>query len=148
MKFDLEKALAGQLVELRDGTHAQVMFDLRRNNLGVEYEDHVARLAGLYSDGRSGQWFTDGRNAQFGEGDLRDIVGMAPTAVFNHWDVVDPKWKCIAADKDGDVYLYQTRPVENLLKGEWVGSSGASKVNGLLVFKYTDWETSLVERPA
>lgn len=149
MKFNLEKALAGHLVMLRDGRTAQIMADLQENKYGAVFSHPIV---GVIEKVRSSQnymmmWRDDGRI--FEEVDRpNDIVGMAPTAVFNHWVCLNPMWKFIAADNDGDAYLFQSPPVKNKEEGIWETTDGIQRcVEGLFDFKYADWETSLVERP-
>lgn len=151
MKFNLEKALTGQLVVLRDGRTAQIMVDLRRNKLEA---DMAQPLVGVVRKGRSTtysvmQWRVNGRIFE-GVEHPNDIEGMAPSAVFDHWGAVDPKWKFICADRDGTTCLFRDRPY--LEDGTWEMESDGTgehvEVTGVLSLKYTDWETSLVERPA
>ena len=146
MKFDLEKALAGQPVVLRDGTKAFVRYH--------ETElDTVYPLQG-YLEGAdkyaTATWKADG-HCYSNLGTESDIVGMwIEPAVFNHWDALEPKWKFIAADEDGDVYVFTTEPAK--CRTCWANGSDESgrsmEVTDLFNFQYTDWEHSLVERPS
>lgn len=146
MKFELEKALAGQPVKLRNGTKAYVRH--HETELDTPYP-----LFG-YREG-AGKWDTDtwtasgkfclGSDPEHGSD--HDIVGMwVEPAVFDHWDALDPKWKFIAADDDGSICVFTARP--DKYGTFWECREGDfSYATDLFNFQYTDWEHSLVERP-
>ena len=55
----------------------------------------------------------------------QDIVGMwVEPPVFEHWDVLDPRWKFIAADEDGALCVY-TEACQSMkeILGEWLSTS-------------------------
>ena len=145
MKFDIEKALAGEPVMLRNGDKAFV----RHHETEL---DALYPLSG-YCEGAekyvSATWTEDGHAySNPGMESDGDIVSMwIEPAVFNHWDALNPKWKFIAADEDGDVYVFTTEPGK---RGEfWANGRGEFMgVTDLFNFQYTDWEHSLVERPS
>lgn len=144
MKFNLERALAGEPVLLRSGEIAQVMCDLDANTINApKYKYPLIGVSpsqrqkltwsaeGAYSHTTTNRW---------------DIVGMAPSATFDHWDAIDEHWNYIAADSDGYVYFYSESPV----KGPFGWNLGGDYVDvtNTINFKYTNWETSLVKRPS
>jgi hypothetical protein len=67
------------------------------------------------------------------------------TKVFDHPDC--PKWvKWAAVDEDGTVVLFETRPTSEPAC-KWWGRSGKYCLSGLMCDP-SDWQNSLVERPA
>lgn len=148
MKFDLEKALAGEPVKLRDGDKAFV----RHHETEL---DTLYPLCG-YREGTdkyvSATWTADGHSYSNpgARGDC-DIVSMwNESAVFNHWDALEPKWKYIAADEDGDVCVFTVKPDKYVTF--WANDCeefvGFMYVTSIINLQYTDWEHSLVERPS
>ena len=150
MKFDLEKSLLGHLVLLRDGTHGLVMFDARRNALGVAYEgqEDLGQLIGMYADGQRARWTPNGVSNMAQSRPERDIIGMATYATFQHWGVIDSKWRFVSADNNGMVYLYENRP-RRIADNQWTPTTGDHRnITGVFDFTYTDWTCSLLERPS
>ena len=148
MKFDLEKALAGQPVVLRNGTKAFV------RHHETELDTFYPLFGYLEGTDRydAVTWAADGHSYSTGTGGhADDIVGMwVEPAVFNHWDALEPKWKYIAADESGDVCVFTTNPVKE--EGVWSNRReefvGFMYVTSIINLQYTDWEHSLVERPS
>lgn len=141
--FDLEKALAGQPVLLRNGYKAFVRH--YEKELKVDYE-----LLGytIWCSNLVTTWTKEGRfYTSSVEDSGQDIVGMwVEPPVFEHWNILDPRWKFIAADESGDICVYTVMPTK--YKKTWSNNcSGFMKVTNLFNFQYTDWEYSLVERP-
>lgn len=139
MKFNLERALAGEPVLLRSGEIAQVMCDLDANIINAP--KYIYPLVGVLPNQRL-SWSIEGVHPTT---DCWDIVGMAPTATFDHWDAIDEHWSCMAADSDGEVYFYSESPVKRSFGWECYGDSVS--VPRIINFKYTNWDTSLVKRP-
>lgn len=75
--FDLEKALAGAPVILRDGSKAWVC--AKRPDEVPAREDYDSRkLIGWFEDGIAASWSIDGRY-ESDDDDTFDIIGMWPT---------------------------------------------------------------------
>lgn len=157
MKFDLDKALAGAPVKLRDGAKAYLLADARQLQVQGKVEYPIVALV-TYDNGRMFTSNFTEEGHEYEDCDGNNIVSMwvEPTPVFNHWDAVDPKWKFIAADPDGTINLYRVAPHISLNRHnereEWVYDSDSmyiahKNVTGILSYEYTDWRTSLVERP-
>ena len=143
MKFDLEKALAGHPVKLRNGTKAYVRHHETELSPSYPLQGYMKyrfnHLPVVWA--KTGRYFSEPAI----ESDF-DIVGMwVEPAVFNHWDALEPKWKYIAADEDGSICVFTAKPD----KGNtcWC-SAGFLYVTAFINFQYTDWEHSLVERPS
>lgn len=145
MEFDLQEALAGQPVVLRNGAKAFV----RHFETDVETDFPLLGCMRVKFSYRTVGWTREGRNFSSStlESDF-DIVGMwIEPAVFNHWDALDPKWKFIAADEDGSICVFTTKPDKD--ETFWDTREGDySYATDLFNFQYTDWEHSLVERPS
>ena len=148
MKFDLEKALAGQPVVLRNGTKAYVRHQETELSPSYPLQGYMKyrfnHLPVVWA--KTGRYFSEPAI----ESDF-DIVGMwVEPAVFNHWDALEPKWKYIAADESGDVCVFTTKPVKE--EGVWSNRReefvGFMYVTSIINLQYTDWEHSLVERPS
>lgn len=148
MKFDLEKAISGQPVVLRNGAKAFVRYyetemDIGYSLWGYTEKDHRYNPITWSKDGHFHLISTTTETPE-------DIVGMwIEPAVFNHWDALDPKWKYIAADENGEVCVFTIEPMK--YNDFWAivldASVGFMKVTDLLKFEYTNWEHSLTVRP-
>lgn len=152
--FDLKLALAGAPVKLRNGTKAFVVADLRTLDLPPSDYPLVVAYTNQQKAADVMSATLDGRFMDVSTTMPLDIAGMWPTAEFLHWDVIDPKWKYIAADKNGRVHLYMVKPYINVNSApeEWTYSSPSiltahREITSLLNFTHDDWRTSLVERP-
>lgn len=139
MEFDLQEALAGQPVVLRNGEKAFV----RHHETEVKL---LRPLIGFMCSGDTEAWSLQGGYLNDFTSEY-DIVGMwIEPAVFNHWDALDPKWKFIAADEDGSICVFTTKPDKD--ETFWDTREGDyTYATDLFNFQYTDWEHSLVERP-
>ena len=145
MEFELQKALAGQPVVLRNGAKAYVRHHETelspsyplQGNMKYRFNHHPV------------VWTKAGRNySEPAAVSDYDIVGMwIEPAVFNHWDALDPKWKFIAADEDGSICVFTAKPDKDVTF--WSSSEGDySYATDLFNFQYTDWKHSLVVRPS
>lgn len=67
------------------------------------------------------------------------------------WGHVSPRYKYLAVDWDGDVYLYTRHPVRDAVDKMWACREGdcvsAENFASLEVSHEVEWEESLVERP-
>lgn len=67
------------------------------------------------------------------------------------WSHVSPKYKYLAMDRNGDVYLYTNKPVCDVECGEWDSSGGgltdAASFTSFEAPEDVEWSESLVERP-
>lgn len=66
-----------------------------------------------------------------------------------NWEHVGPEFKYLAADKNGDVYLYTSEPSITAYDTYW--SDGGAQAHATafvsLVIGNVDWTKSLIERP-
>lgn len=144
--FDLEKAIAGQPVLLRNGDKAFVRHYEKELEVDYELQGYVIRS----SSNLTTTWTKEGYIYSGSvEASNQDIIGMwVEPPVFKHWNVLDPRWQFIAADEDGDICVYTIRPTKH--KKFWRNGcdefEGFMKITNLFNFQYTDWEYSLVER--
>lgn len=145
-KFDLERALAGEPVVLRNGLKAYI----RHHETEL---DAAPPLLGFFVRGGSlglGQWAECGKHYwSDGESDY-DIVGMwVEPPVFEHWGLLRDDIKYLAKDRDNRWYGYGRKPTKD--ENEWDmprfgGFYPLVSLNPTL-FPECDWEHSLMERP-
>lgn len=143
-KFDLEKALKGEPVVLRDGRKAYVRH--RETDLTVGYP-----LLGYTEHGDIMSWTVKGDAYRSRGGiSIYDIVGMwvEPPLVFEYWDLLIEDIKYLAKDRDGDWVGYDEKPSK--VEGFWAAQNldGYYSVGSLkkTAFPDCDWENSLIER--
>lgn len=147
IKFDLQKALRGEPVVLRNGLKAYIRHR--------ETELETAPLLGFFMRDGSlgiGAWEECGANywsRRTGESDY-DIIGMWTEPLeFKHWDLLTEDIKCLAKDRTGHWYGYSGKPTKK--DGCWDAppDSGCYIVNALnsSIFPECNWENSLIERP-
>lgn len=148
IKFDLQKALKGEPVVLRDGTKAFVRY--RETQVKTNYP-----LIGYVADGKTEgnimSWTEDGRVFWDREGMWGDIVGMwSKPIVFEHWGLLLEDIKYIAKDDNGRWFGYVRKPS----KDEWGWGITLPYTDYYLLagldrslFPDCDWENSLLERP-
>lgn len=126
-KFDVERALAGEPVILRDGRKAYVRhkeeeFKLRYPLSGLiisetlPFTQHTWRLSGLVN-----------ADVAYDEGvyDDYDIVGMypkePPTMPDSFWGLLTPEMVAIAKDGSGRWFCYSHEPTFRIEDEEWEG---------------------------
>lgn len=99
-KFDVERALAGEPVILRDGTKAYVRYKEEDNNLKYPL---MGVVWGNPSNGES--WTLCGTYYSIGYDYDYDIIGMYPkeplTMPDSFWDMLTPEIVAIAKDGNG-----------------------------------------------
>ena len=146
IKFDLEKALAGEPVVLRNGLKAYV----RHHETELEC---APPLSGFFVRGGSlgvGQWDKLGGNYwSIGES-AYDIVGMwIEPPKFEYWDLLNEYIKYIAKDNDGRWFGYKIKPFIGKFKRWDVADHVYYPLSSLnpSVFPECNWENSLIERP-
>ena len=143
--FDLEKAIAGQPVLLRNGDKAFVRH--YEKELEVSHELHGFVIS---DSNYPTTWTKEGHFfSEIAKTSYQDIIGMwVDPPVFEHWNVLDPRWQFIAANEDGSICVYTIKPDKH--KKFWENDckefEGFMKITNLFNFQYTDWEHSLVER--
>lgn len=145
-KFDLEKALAGEPVVLRNGFKAYVRH--RETELVS-----TPLLMGFYLIGDSfgvGKWAECGANYwSIGETDY-EIVGMwIEPPKFEYWHLLNEDIKYIAKDSDGRWFGYKIKPFIGKFKRWDVADHVCYPLSSLnpSVFPDCDWEHSLIGRP-
>jgi hypothetical protein len=75
-------------------------------------------------------------------------VPLVPDSI--DWSHVHAKWKWLARDRDGEVYIYTDKPYRDAGLNFWLGGGAALKVLDVFTsYKQgtAKWEDSLVERP-
>lgn len=144
-KFDLERALAGEPVILRNGLKAYVRHH--------ETELETAPLLGFFvRDGSLGigLWAECGANYwRIGES-AYDIVGMwVEPIAFDHWHLLHGDIKFIAKDGDGRWFGYKMKPVTGKFKRWDVADHVYYPLSSLnpTLLPECDWDNSLIERP-
>ena len=77
-------------------------------------------------------------------------MGETPLA-FNLWDLIDRRWRFIAKDSQGTIYLFRNRPEKGTTVGRWLptGDDYQDTVLSPCVWDTgdRDWTETLVERP-
>ena len=145
--FDLERALKGEPVVLRDGTKAYIRH--RETQIKTNYP-----LIGYIADGKTEgnimSWTEDGRCFWYQEDSLSNIAGMwVEPLVFEHWDLLNKDIKYLAKDSNGRWYGYRGKPSKEI--DYWFDYSSAKyySLEALesSLFPECDWESSLIERP-
>lgn len=149
--FDLDAALKGAPVRLRDGAKAFVRYHER--DLQVSQ-----RLVGWGMAEKGSPYntpFTWDENGRFWDADTEapfDIMGMweEKPLTFDYWGAIQPKWKYLAQDKNGKCYFYTHEPL--IEKGAWSmqgGSAGEFTSANTVVWdtQGRDWTDTLVGRP-
>lgn len=117
-KFDVERALAGEPVILRNGSKAYVRHKEDEFKMGLP-------LIGV-DLGREcwTTWEIDGSLYTSGRGYDHDIVGMWPkdplTMPDSFWELLSPEIKAIAKDGSGRWFSYGAVPVLHEI-GSWKG---------------------------
>lgn len=69
---------------------------------------------------------------------------------FPYWNVIDPKWRALAKNEDGDWYLYESKPYVQGKGKFWDHPKPVmyfSGVNMPIELCECDWKDSLIERP-
>ena len=142
-KFDLEKALAGAPVVLRDGSKAYVRhcednLDVPEPLVGFDVESGK-----LLSWTKKGRYFNNDAEAYC------DIVGMwTGPPVFAHWDLLEESIRYLVMDIDGDWCGYSTKP--SLREYGWHYGDGKIRLHNVLslsAFPKCNWRSSLIKRP-
>lgn len=139
---DLEKALKGEPVVLRNGTKAYIRH--RESEVQTSYP-----LIGYVVSGKTagvgwtecGHFYEDKWESEY------DITGMWVEPIeFKYWDMVSKDIKYLAKDANGDWYSYYEKP--DLRQRIWIGEGrrNTTVLNSSL-FPDCDWENSLIERP-
>lgn len=78
-------------------------------------------------------------------------IALIPDSI--DWSHVNSRFKYMARDKNGDVFLYSDRPcLSSRIKIQWTGSKGDITNRIQIIFASykqgnVDWKDSLVERP-
>lgn len=156
--FNLKEALDGKPFITESGYIGYILKDLstlKLANISPEYP-----LVGFVNGQPLIRYTLDGSPScgLFSSEDLT-IKGMyVEPAQFSAWDVIDEKWRFIAADEDWDgegynVHLYTEEPKWDYVEEVWYiddGSDGEYLCITALkqgLFTYDSPETSLVERP-
>lgn len=145
--FDLEKALAGEPVVLRDGTKAYIRH--HETQVKTSYP-----LIGYVADGKAEgnimSWTEDGRVFWDREGSVGDIDGMwSEPLVFKHWDLLKEDIKFLAKDWGELWFGYKSKPTISEDKRWDAPQGGCYNLTSLKpdAFPECSWENSLIERP-
>lgn len=143
--FDLEKALKGEPVVLRNGTKAYI----RHYETELDTSDPLVGYVVRRGMADQFQWMEGGHYWSDGESEY-DIVGMwVEPIVFDHWHILIEDVKYLAKDRDGDWIGYGEKPSKE--EGIWAAQSldGYYSVESLnpTLFPECDWENSLIKRP-
>lgn len=146
-EFNLERALAGGHVILRNGTKAYIRH--LETELVVKYP-----LIGFDADGFNRSWDDLGMYTRGTCPNSLDIVGMWPkeplTMPDSFWDIVGADITSIAKDSNGNWYGYiSCKPRSGSVEwifgvGEYVPLSTFSQE----LFPDCDWRESLIIRPS
>lgn len=144
--LDLEKALQGHPVRLRNGEkayirHQEVEFPVYKELFGFREPN-----SGIYVPV---SWNNHGKNT---DTENLDIVGMWKSAplVFLYWGEIKRVYNYIAKDKDGEWWAYANKPTRidheyyyDINDGECTSLRALSNK----IFTDCDWKDSLMERP-
>lgn len=146
-KFDLEKALNGEPVVLRDGTKAFIR----------HYETELEKappLIGFRVRGDSVyslQWTECGDYYWSNDESDFDIIGMwTESPEFEHWDKLNDHIKYIAKDSDGRWFGYSRKPSkdeEGWKIAQRLGAFYSLVGSNPNLFPNCYWKNSLIERP-
>lgn len=145
-KFDLERALKGEPVVLRDGTKAYIRH--HETQVKTAYP-LIGYMADVKTEGNIMSWAEDGRAFWDREGSVGDIVGMWTEPLkFEYWHLLNEDIKYLAKDWGGEWYGYEGKPTLNPLN-RWSTTGGYSTMRNLnkSIFPDCDWKNSLIERP-
>lgn len=146
-KFDVERALSGEPVILRNGSKAYVRY--REEEVGVGLP-----LVGVeLGRERWETWTLSGSVYSKGHTYNYDIVGMWPkeplTMPDSFWDIVRADITAIAKDRNGSWFGYiNCKPRTNT--SGWIISTGeCASLTAFprMLFPDCDWEDSLIMRP-
>ena len=144
--FDLERALKGEPVVLRNGRKAYV----RHRETELDTGHPLTGYGVKGSEGDILTWTEDGYFLEDKEESGFDIAGVwTEPLVFEHWDLLCDDIKYLAKDGDGDWYGYREKPSKE--EWEW----GTQRYDGYYsvealnpsLFPDCDWENSLIKRP-
>lgn len=144
--FDLERALKGEPVVLRNGTKAYI------RHYEEELDTSYPLMGCIVGEGKIvfEQWSEGGRlYGDKGESEY-DIVGMwVEPLVFEHWSLLSEDIKYLAKDGDGRWFGYRGKPSREA--DHWFNHSSIDccPLEALKpsLFPDCDWENSLIERP-
>jgi hypothetical protein len=64
------------------------------------------------------------------------------------WKLVDWRWRFLACNKNGDVFLYEHKPYKNIHDGVWMIKKGRCLKLGFDLHLAERWEQSLSSRAA
>lgn len=146
-KFDVERALAGEAVILRNGSKAYVRYKEEEFEMGLPLIGVDLGRERWTTWRFNGSLYANGRDYDY------DIVGMWPkeplTVPDSFWDMLHPHYNVIAKDGSGSWYAYNKKP--NKLDTVW-DYGGVDFINLAAViccsfFPDCDWEDSLILRP-
>lgn len=78
---------------------------------------------------------------------LDNIYRKAITKPSIDWSIINKKWKWLAIEENGGIYLYEKKPV--ICKTGWTVAREYMHINDILDINTNNcpWEDSLVERP-
>lgn len=145
--FDLQKALRGEPVVLRDGRKAYIRH--HETQVKTNYP-----LIGYVADGKTEgyvmSWTEDGRCFWDQEESVSNIVGMwSEPLVFEHWGLLRDDIKYLAKDRDNRWYGYGRKPTKDENEWDMPRFGGCYPLASLnpTMFPECDWKHSLMERP-
>ena len=147
IKFDLEKALAGEPVVLRNGLKAYVRHhetQVKTKLPLIGYVDHGGTVGEVVS------WTVDGRYYWSHEDSVYNIEGMwIEPLEFDYWHLLNKEIKHLAQDSDGRWFGYKIKPFIGKFKRWEVADHVCYPLSSLnpSLFPDCDWEHSLIERP-
>lgn len=158
-KFNLQEALDGKPFVTESGNIGYILKDLSTLKLAKTNLNYP--LAAFVNGNAVIRYTLDGTpSCGFLTQDNLTIKGMyVEPAQFSAWDVIDKKWKYVAADEDWDgggynVHLYTEKPRWCRIQKAWhidYGSDGEHVCIAVLkkgLFTYDSPEHSLTERPS
>ena len=147
--FDLEAALDGTPVKLRDGSKAYVLYhELLLHN--TDYQLLGYREIG--SVGHKAIAWTERGEYCANEESPQDIIGMWADSplTFDHWGLLQPQWRFVAKDADGSIWLYDAEPDLCTDVGWWEPNAGkAIGISEVITWDTSGrhWTATLVGRP-
>lgn len=154
-KFNLEESLEdildGHPAVLRNGLIAKVIQDLRDTKNEYDYP-----LIGYVISHNQVFTLCWDLNGKCKHGDYYDIVSLKISIDYpeNMWDIIDPKWKYVAVDEDGDSWFFTHKPIKDadfLKVGYWEqdneADEGECSQNHIIPITSADWSNSLSARP-
>ena len=143
--LDIEKALHGHPVRLRNGEKAYIRHKEVELRNCMELVGYRELNSGAYVLAR---WIKDGESTL--SEDL-DIVGMwkAAPLVFLYWGEIKRVFNYIAKDKDGEWWAYAEKPTKRSSIYDSSNGTDRTPLRALSteVFPDCDWNESLMERP-